>query len=226
VKTSPARYSPSILHAFDDLTTGEFPPGSRVLDPCAGNGDRLANLAGWRGWDLVLVEIEENFAGPGVIVGDSTDLPSEWTETMDGALTSITYANGCADKGLRMKNPQGRLTYDLANGKPLHPNNTGAYGVRQGVSVYRKYLDLNGRIFAEVYRTLKPGAPFLLNCSDSYKVGVLQTITADNVRSAVAAGFVVEQWVTVPTPRHRGVGANSDVRVDGEYVVKLRKSKK
>jgi hypothetical protein len=211
-----------VLDCFNDLTAGELPPGSVVLDSFAGEGERLRNFAARRGWTLILIEIQPTLAGPACIIGDATALPLA-DASIDGYCTSVSYANGLSDKGLRMKNPRGRLTYDLAAGEPLHPNNTGAYGVRQGAAAYARYLDLHARAFAETFRVLRLGGPFLLNCSDCYQNSILRTITADNVRTAEAAGFVVEDRRKVATPRHRGVGANADVRADGEYVVKMRK---
>lgn len=217
----PARYTPSILDAIDNLTRDELPDGSWILDPFAGTGERLGNLAMWRGWNLAMFEIEPNFAGPVCIVSDSTRIPLR-DACMDGAITSVTYAGGLSDKGLRMKNSRGRLTYDLYNGRPLHPNNTGGYGVRQGKVSYQRYLALHCRVFTEVFRVLKNGAPWLVNCSDVVQNGQVRTVTADNVAIAESVGFAVERAIKVQTPRYR-MGENAAARVDGEDIVVLRK---
>jgi DNA modification methylase len=219
MNSHPARYTPAILDKFAELLP-DLSLGSVVLDPFAGTGERLQQFAGWRGWHLVQVELEAGWAT--CLRADATRLPLR-DQCVDAAMTSVTYANGLSDKGLRMKNPKGRRTYDLFNGKPLHPNNTGGYGVRQGEAAYWSYIDLHHRAFLELHRVMKPGAPFLLNCSDCYQNGILRTVTADMVRAAVCMGFEEAEWHQIGTPRYRN-GANAAVRTDGEYVVELTRS--
>ena len=218
--THPAQFTPSIIHYLSEVMG--IPPGARVLDPCAGVGLRLAALCGERGWRFYGTDIEAwKGAHPNVSQRDARDLdfPSNY---FDAAVTSVTYANGLADKGLNMADPKGRRTYDLALGRPLQAGNTGAYGVRQGQPAYVQYLHLHARIFEEVHRVLKPGAYFWLNCSDVIKNGRVIPVTNDNVGCAIAAGFFEIHREKVDTPRY-GFGANAEVRVDGEDVVCLQK---
>lgn len=219
--THPAQFTPSIIDALDRLI-----PSSRTLrvfDPCAGLGQRLGLLADRRDWEFHGCDIE---AWPNrdhrVSQYDAraTPFPDAY---FDLAITSVTYANGLADKGLNMADPRGRRTYDLFLGHPLHEANTGAYGLRQGVAAYQRYLSLHHEIFVELHRVLKHDARFYLNCSDVIKGGQVVPVTADIVTEATRCGFYPIHGEKVDTPRY-GFGANADVRVDGEDIVVLQRT--
>lgn len=213
----PAQFTPSIITAFDGLL--ELPAGSLLLDPFAGLGDRASEWCARRGWTFVGVELEE---WAGSVQGDATALPIR-SDSIDGGFSSVTYANGLADPALRWSNPKGRRTYDLALGSDLRPSNSGRCGLRgRGDRGYDAYLEIHRRAFAELYRVLKPGAPFLLNCSDVVADRSLRRVTGDNATLAVRAGFSIEGWHHVPTPRYRN-GRNAEARADHEDVVVLRK---
>lgn len=213
----PAQYTPSVLDTFDHLLT--LPAGALVLDPFAGLGDRAATWCERRGWHFVGVELEE---WAGSIQGDATALPIR-SASIDAAVTSVTYANGLADPALHWTNPKGRRTYDLFLGADLRPTNTGRCGLRgRGERGYAAYLELHRRAYHELYRVLRPGATFLLNCSAVVAGGELHDVTGDNVEAARAAGFVVVAWHPVDTPRYRN-GRNADARAPHEDVVELRK---
>ena len=213
----PAQYTPSIIDTFDGLL--DLPAGATVIDTFAGLGDRAAEWCSRRGWHFVGVELEE---WAGCVQGDATNLPIR-SSSIDGAFTSTTYANGLADPALHWTNPKGRRTYDLFLGADLRSSNSGRCGLRgRGDRGYIAYLDIEYRAFVELHRVLRPGAPFLLNCSDVVADERLHPVTGDNATAAVRAGFAIEAWHHVPTPRYRN-GRNADARADHEDVVVLRK---
>lgn len=228
--THPARFTPSIIDAIGQLLTEERKrrPSKRkfkVFDPCAGDGRRLGSLCLDHGWSFTGVDIEPwGDAIANVHQYDSTDLPHHvfLTGEYDAIVTSVTYANGLSDKGLNMADPKGRRTYDLALGRPLHANNTGRYGLRQGKAAYREYLRLHGLIYRECFRVAKVGAPFLLNVSDVVHGLNTHPVGGDNLQLAQRAGWVYERFVPVSTPRY-GFGANAEARADHEKVYVLRK---
>lgn len=214
----PAQYTPAILEALDE-TLVALPPGSRILDPFGGRGDRLAELADRRGWHLACLEIEYPWAS--FICGDATNMPFA-DETIDAVATSVTYANGLADAGLNWKSHKGRRTYDIFLGQSLRSTNTGRYGIRQGRRAFEQYLELHRAAFAEVRRVLRPGGVFALNCSDVIAAGDTIPVTAENERIALEAGLELVARRQISTPRYRN-GANADARADAEDLVILRR---
>jgi hypothetical protein len=209
----PAPYSPSILERIDELTSD----GIIALDPFAGPGERLGELAAAKRWHLVCIEIETGWASQ--VQADATALPFRAC-VFDLAVTSVTYANGLADKGLNMANPRGRRTYDLFLGRPLHLNNTGQYGLRQGT--YQDYLHLHRWAFTEVHRVLKNTGRFILNCSDVIHSGKVVSVVEDNVRVAERVGFRCVERYEIETPRYRN-GANANARAAFEQLVVLER---
>lgn len=209
----PARYSRALVPVLADLLEGV--PGP-VLDPFAGTGERLEELAERLGLvpmvGIVGIELEEEWARvtPHLVrVGNALDLPFE-DDTFGAVVTSPTYGNRLADHH-RAADASLRRSYTHDLGRPLHRDNS---GVLHWGPLYR---DFHRRAWAEAARVLRPGGRFLLNISDHVRNGRRQPVSAWHVAELGRLGFELVDLVTVETPRLRN-GANAEARVRGEFV--------
>lgn len=223
----PAPFTGSILDFIQ--RSGWLPPAGVIIDPFAGIGRVHAlQSASLR---TVGVEIEPEWAAvhPATVQGNALALPFS-PESFDGAVTSPVYGNRMSDHHRASDGSVRRsYTHDLqrTTGDPerqLHPDNAGRLYAWQ-VEYWRFHV----RAWAELWRVLKPGAPFILNASDfvrttrswgKKRLPVVHT----HVRTLKELGFNLVQGQTVETPRMR-YGENSELRVDTEWVLLLRKPK-
>lgn len=217
---------------------------SPILDPMAGIG-RLS-LPG-----LVCSELEPEWAVQcprPALAADAHCLPFR-AATFAAAVTSVTYGSrmadhhnatercsacaatgqvtayrvagvdvlgpcpACGGKGTRDHH---RNTYRHQLGRPLHRANTGAmqWGDR--------YRDAHVAILQELWRVLRPGAPFLLNVSNHLRGNVEQDVVGWYRRHMADVGWTLERRAAVRTPRQRD-GANRDKRVDHEWLLLWRR---
>lgn len=218
----PAPFSDAILRY---VANNDLLPTGLLLDPFAGVGKvhQLADVTRV----TVGVEIEHVWAAKHrrTVVANALALPFR-DGTFDGAFTSPVYGNRMSDHhNARDGSLRRSYTHDLQRTMAdvtakLHPDNSGAMYAWQ-----REYWHLHERVWAEVWRTLKPGADFLLNVSDCFR-----TIRGERKRVPVVEGhlttcrhlgFILLDTHEVKTPRML-MGANAH-RVEAEILLVLRK---
>lgn len=221
----PAPFTESILEFI--RRSGWLPPAGIIIDPFAGTG-RVHQLQ-TPTLTTIGVEIEPEWAAlhPNTVEGNALALP--WgDESFDGAVTSPVYGNRMSDSH-RAKDGSLRRSYthDLQRmtGDPerqLHADNAGRL-----YAWNKEYWRFHARAWCELYRVLKPGAPFILNVSDfirttrshgQKRIPVVHTHT----RTLKEIGFNLVAGQTTETPRMR-YGENADLRVSFEWVLLFRK---
>lgn len=201
----PAPYSPTILAAMQQWLDKLATPGHMwrqrpfILDPMAGSG-RIHQLTGFC---TVGVELEPEWAEmhPQTRVGDATALvfPDRY---FDGCAVSPCYGNRMADHH-NAQDGSYRRTYRHTLGRQLSDNNAGA--MQWG----DEYRALHEKAWAEVYRVLKPGAPFLLNCKDHIRGGRRQHVTSWHYKIIKSLGFRLLSVQSIDTP-HFQYGENRE----------------
>lgn len=171
-----ARYSATLSETLDDAmyAAASNAPNLRWLDCCGGDGREFARLCIKNGVWPYAVEIEPAYvkrAHPCVQLGDSTDLqfPDDF---FGGAMTSVVYPNGMADN-FHSNEDSKRLTYIHVirefEGQEyeLHPNNAAGMNPRRSAKAMASFMAINLGIYEEVFRTLAPGACFIINTKNT-----------------------------------------------------------
>lgn len=214
----PARYSRELLPVLAEELRGV--PGP-VLDPFAGTGERLEELAQALGLvpgvDIIGNEIQPRWAAvtPELVrVGNALALPDP--DGFFGAVvTSPTYGNRLADCH-NARDGSVRHSYTHDHGEPLHPDNSGTlqWGPR--------YRDFHVRAWCEVARVLRPGGRFVLNIKDHYRLNELQPVTDWHLAELERLGFVLINRHRVNT-RSLRYGSNAALRTADEHVLALTK---
>lgn len=147
-----------------------------LLDPMAGLGHRLAEIADLAGLEPVGVELEPGYfhlveTHPCVVEGDATALP--WPDGYFGAaVTSPPYPNGCTDNFVaadssRRNTYVHRLRERMGSGYRLQPNNLGGTNARRSPGALATFYGLQWSVFVEVWRVLAYEAPFVVNTKDT-----------------------------------------------------------
>lgn len=228
---NPAVYSDELIGPLADaLTDHGFPPGGYLLDPFAGTGFKLAEigmLAGAQG--VIGVEIEPGYrqAGqshPCVLIADSRDL--SWTGGgFDGAVTSCAYPSGVSDNFHSSPEDESkrhtyihRLRGWLGSGYELQPGNAGGMNPRRSPKALEAFYDIHRAVWREVFRVLKPGAPFVVNTKDTLSI----PFRMHTEEQLIEAGFVMVDSTNVMTPGLNH-GKNAELKVKGEDITIVRK---
>lgn len=220
----PAKFTESILERVRPIVEAEATLLGRpieVFDCFAGTG-KIHQLASGQ-IRTVGVELEPEWAAyhPDTIVGDSTDLPDEWTGRFDVLVTSPAYANRMADRYAGDPSGSRRHTYRIDLGRPLSDNSGAAL---QWGDAYR---ELHEKVYREVRRVLRPasastwGALAVVNVSDHIRQGERVPVVDWHEECLTVLGFSTIERIKVPTPRQRH-GANGHLRVDHEELLVLR----
>lgn len=213
----PAKFSEAILEEIAQLVW-EYGPVTRALDPFAGTG-----RVHWLKLPFVVgVEIEPEWTTmePGNVVANTLALPFPGA-TFDAMITSPSYGNRMADAHYAKDGSRRRsYTHDLraSTGDPeraLHPDNSGRL---QWGPAYRSFHE---RAWAEVLRTLTPGALIVLNVSNHIRRFQEQFVTEWHLEWFLDHGCYAEDLRIVKTDRLRD-GENREARVDHENVFALR----
>jgi len=211
--THPAKFSDPIIVELTKLLVDL--PGP-ILDPFAGTG-RVHELGRT---DTVGVEIESEWADmhERTIVGNALEL--DFPDNSIGTIvTSPTYGNRMADT-YDGRDGSKRYTYRTALGHNLNGDNSGA--MQWGT----EYRDFHKRAWSEAFRVLAPSGYLILNISDHVRKGQLVAVSSWHANIILELGFegVPDGWTTVTTKRNRN-GANRDLRVDFESIIRFRKPK-
>lgn len=216
----PATYSKQLIEPIAEILSRHCPDGGWLLDPFAGLGQKLVQIAELSGMDPLGVEIEPGYFRLGltadcVSLGDATDLP--WVdESFDAAATSPCYPNGMCDNfqasDASIRNTYvHRLRMHLGSDYELSPHNTAALSPRRSRAALEAFYAVHQKAWNEVYRVLRPGGVFVVNTKDT-----VHTLFGEHTRDQLReAGFTIAEQMSVSA---RGLlhGANYQLRVDAE----------
>jgi hypothetical protein len=219
----PAVYSANLVKPIAEWLRAHA-VGGDVLDPCAGLGHRLADIAALAGLEPHGVEIEPGYFAAGathpcVELGDATALPFD-DNTFAAAVTSFVYPNGMADC-FTARDPSARNTYvhrlraHLGDDYEMAEHNMAGIGhVRAPGPAQERFYELQAAIVAEVHRVLAPGAPFVVNTKNSPR----QTYTERTRDELAAAGFEIVETAAIAAKglnhganQHDGKAAHEDL---------------
>lgn len=204
----PAKFTDALFGAFVEMLAG----AKTVLDPFGGTG-QIFLLNRWMpNSEIQSIEIEPEWAeiNRRSTVGNALRLPFP-SKSFDAVCTSPTYGNRMADQYI---DGYERITYAAKLRRPLHLENSGR--LQWGES----YRDFHREAWAEVLRVLKPGGVFALNIKDHIRGGKQMPVTFWHISTIELMGFdtVAHQRIDTPGMRY---GANSDLRMDYESVIKF-----
>lgn len=127
--THPAPFSVEIITALRKLLPSWVPTSVPIHDPFAGEGVRLGLLCDQLGYTFSGTDLEAwEGADRRVVLGDATNVET-YPLSPFVVVTSPTYNNGVNDH-FEPRDDSRRLTYRVAAGHELLPNNTGRYSGR------------------------------------------------------------------------------------------------
>lgn len=207
----PAKFSTEILDVLRPLM--ERLPGP-ILDPFAGTG-RIHELGRT---DTIGVEIEPEWAEQHerTLCGDSRRLTTLFERYSIGSIvTSPAYGNRMADS-YDGRDGSRRSTYRIALGRPLTDGN-GA-----GLHFGDDYRELHRVVWREAFAVLRTGGELVVNVSDFIRNGDVVPVVEWHRETILAIGFELVETMTIPT-RRMGHGANRELRVPGERLLRFRK---
>lgn len=213
----PAVYSVPIrahLREIAGATIEEVWPGSRILDPFAGQGlihETLADIV----METVGVELEPEWAAchPQTQVGDARSLPF-LDDSFDAVMTSPCYGNRMAD-AYDGRDGSARRTYRLSLGRDLTP------GSGAGMQWGDDYRTLHLLALGEMYRVVRPGGFVVVNISNHIRGGEIQHVVEWWVQVMTGHGNILHEVRRISTQRY-GFGRNGQVRVGAEHIIVVR----
>lgn len=224
----PAIFSDELLGPLADaLTDNGLPVGGKLLDPFAGLGWKLGQIAALASTaNVVGIELEEIYfrlgkTAPWVQQGNSLRLPF-MPDSFDGAVTSPDYPNGVSDNfHARVNERRNTYIHRIRLYEPdyeLHPDNAGGMNPRRSPAALARFYELNSAVYVEVFRVLRPGAPFVVNTKDPLGV----PFRMHTEEQLVAAGFELVDSTSVKCPGN-GEGKNMELKMDVEDITVVRK---
>lgn len=212
----PAPFTDSIIERLETLLPEYVPAGHGIHDPFGGEGRRLGALCDRLGLTFTATDMEPWLDGdPRVAVGDSTD-PATYPSTPHVIVTSPTYNNGVNDH-FEPRDSSRRLTYRVAAGHPLHPNNTGRWSGRGSKRDEAEYW----RITREVVQCWTASVA-LVNVKNSTRAGETYHLVDLWEMLITDLGYVVEAQVNIDCPGWR-FGSNSEKRSETEAILIARR---
>lgn len=218
----PAKFSPTLLAAIEDVLQEYHDGPARILDPFAGVGGihvlRDPDRGGHETWG---VELEPEWAqqSPFTVTGDSRNLSGlKELGPWDAIVTSPAYGNRMADS-YDGRDGSRRHTYRISLGRPLTEGNTGALHWRND-----EYRILHSEVWAECAGLVRPGGLVIINVSNFMKLEVEQLVVEWHLMSWLNMGFKLVEARRVQTRRMKD-GANRDARVAGEMLLVLEAPK-
>lgn len=238
----PARYSPEVTTLFRFLLGAN----TRVHDPFAGTGERLAEVGVTRNWRMTGTEIEAEFiVERWVRHGDACD-PTTYPPVLSCPtcgrgdevvlagdrcqahhlrgfviVTSPVYPNGIADSwkakdGSRRRTYRTALAETTGTDRELHEHNQGRWGYRHGV--FSTERQMYWHIARKAVACWGDAERVLVNVSDNMAGDRVIPVVAEWRRLLEQNGWRDIEAHEVTTKRFRE-GANRDARVDHEVVL-------
>lgn len=222
----PARFNDDILNAIEPW----LDPYMMILDPFAGVGG-ITKLREAKPLIFLCIELEPEWAdqiplqahdsacSTTVFTGDCLGIMAHMLGNIrvDAIVTSPAYGNRMADSHTPSPaDTSRRNTYTHVLGRKLSRNNSGAM---QWGKAYQLFHKKAWRVATELVR---PGGLFVLNCKDHVRGGEIMRVTDWHTQTLMGFGWELEGVQKIETPGMRD-GANSDVRVDYEWVKVFRK---
>lgn len=134
VETHPSRWSPEVLAVIAPILRRW---GWPVHDPFAGTGERLGELCDLLGLTFTGTEIEEPFIIDSRVKVGNSRYEESYPESRFCTCTSPVYPNGMTDHfhaqdGSRRRTYRQALASITGEDQPLHLDNMGRHGPRQG----------------------------------------------------------------------------------------------
>ena len=214
LRPHPASYSAGLIPTFAALLEGR---SHRVLDIFAGKGG-IHELGALGPYETVGVELEPEWAmwRPETLVADATDLPFE-DDSFTAIATSPAYGNRMSDYDEPPADAPERRDYVCSLGRPLSPNNAAGFAWDDA-----EYMELHEAAWAEAVRVLAPGGVMLLNVVDHWEQDRHIGVAGMHLTHLVKAfGPDISAMVSADASGWTAA-ANGDVRIAGEWVVRLQ----
>lgn len=202
--------------------------GGRLVDPFAGLGHRLREIADALGMVPTGIEIEPGFvaaADPCVIQGDAT-VRRDYPRTVRAIVTSPTYPNGINDyfrsaetDTSRRNTYIHRLREHLGPDYEMSTNNSGRYNARGGAKSLARYYEIHRAAIGVWARVLDPEGAVVLNTKNVVNPdgSIRVDVTGWFNEAMRAAGFrkVASRDIEAQGLRH---GTNHEQRADYETI--------
>lgn len=212
----PAKYSDEVLSAILMSVQSRLNTGSVILDPFAGIGG-IHFLS--PKYNTIGVEIEKEWAEQHSqnIWYDSTKLTELFvSNSFDAIVTSPAYGNRMSDRYKGDAKNSKRYTYRISLGRDLSENNGAQFNWS------KKYRELHSLVWKECFQVLKSNGFIFINISNHIRSGVEVPVIEWHLSELINIGFMIDEIYSIKTKRMKN-GANSDLRVDSEKMIILRK---
>ncbi len=207
----PAKFNDQVLVAIRLMLDNDI---ETIFDPFAGVG-RIHEL-GKFGYKTVGIELEPEWAAMSSKTEEGNALHTRFdNESFDAIATSPAYGNRMADN-YDGRDGSKRNTYRIALDRELHPDNSG--GMQWG----SEYREFHRTAWEETIRVLEIGGIFILNIKDHIRRGEIMPVSQWHIDTLKNLGLFHDITLNVHTAGLR-YGANYDVRVDYESVVRFCK---
>lgn len=226
-----ARFTPVLVPVLADALRAHLKPGTWVIDPFAGTGERLAEIGELSRMNVYGIELtRQRIVRRDIVkVGDATKLAQYWRGgSWGGAVTSPMYGNGMCDYFVSTDDSVRNTVVHNLRAITGNPDLTLPRGsTARWLFDTPEYRDLHLQAYRGLYRVLKRGGVLVLNtknCGDRRRGNskASYAVTAGHIGMCLEVGFEVVDTTKVPVNGLRH-GANRERAVDWEDVTVLRK---
>lgn len=218
----PAKFTDTILSEFVQIIADYELADGTIVDPFAGTG-RIHRLGGDGTIHTIGVELEPEWAEqhPYTITGNSRDLVNLIRDTfpgvgqVQGIFTSPAYGNRMADSYAGDAKGSRRSTYRIALDRALSEGN--------GASMHfgHDYKLLHYKVWKQCWELLDADGLMVVNLKNFIRGGHVVDIVEWHRETLERVGFTFLEQRHVDTPGMK-MGANRDLRVDGEEILVMR----
>jgi hypothetical protein len=211
-----AKYSDALLPVARHMLgcIAGLPAGAFGVDQFAGTAKGVEYINRETAWVMQGIELEPEWARPELHVRQGTALSLPFSDqTVDFFFTSPTYGNRMADVDMR-DSVAGTYAKSLGRRSSEGSSNHLQWG--------DKYRQFHIDAWNEADRVLRPHGWFLLNIKDHYRNKQLQYVPEWHRGVFLGMGYTPVDQAFVDTPGNRH-GANSELRVDGEWLYLFQK---